>query len=1017
MNKSLGRSKLVAFFAATMAAMMALCVLLAACGGAKSSLTLDKSSIELYVGQTVRLNATVSDENLEITWASDNESVVTVNRRGSVVGEGVGTATVTATLEDGTSASCAVTVKETKVTISQQTAEINLDDPVDRWTITLTAEASDGGAVTWESSDTSLATVSGGVVTATGNNIGDVTISAKFYGAEATCQVHIIQPSRPADWRLLSLTNNAETMANPGVWGYHADGESSVSYAQAPWYGGNAMGVSFVTAPDPAAGKYFYFRYQPIFNADREDPEAIEAEYGTEYVATFTIELSVDAVVRFGQATFKRDADGVKTDVKNYNTYKTANVKAGVPYEATYFGTLDNAEPFSIRVNECANLDGATFGVSNFSVRVRTPEDVEPEPDYPDAEQPGDAYDLEWADKATTVAHPNKWFYMVDSGAGKGQDEVAEAKFDHGTVTLSLNALTPGKTYQLRFQPWFETGYGTNFTATFTLNVSAQTDLLVGRDGATQLFTDLPVGEDIELTANGTVASNDPFYFQLKNFGEGPIVFVLKDVSFAVREEEEPPEPPTGAYDLTFATKQQTVDHPGTWFFMADGTDGTDYEFASTPHYSEDGVITYAFTRTSATDGEKPSAYQLRYQPVFEAGTAYVATFTVNVSANAWLIIGRDGATRNVQDLVAGEDKVVSYEGVVDAGSPFFIQLKGFDKDMPITLTVSAISFVEAEPAAGYDLELKTNGEVRSNPGKWFYHADDSSSVTFAEAPHFENGTPSVVFETAPDLASEKFFYFRYQPTFGLEQAYRVSFRITVDANVVVRYGQPNGSNDYSTFKTVSVTADTPVSVTYDGRVSDVEPFSIRIHELGEGTENLNGVSFTVSEISFTQAPAETEDSYDLTWGDKTTTVGNAGHWYYMIDTDGNGKNEINTAKYEDGVVTLDLKNTDAAKSFQLRYQPDLSVGAAYTVTFKVKVSAKAFIIVGRDGDTKNFPEGATSAEETSPRFDADTEYTVTYTGTVDAEIPFFIQLKALDVSAPIVLTVSEFVLTPVTAD
>ena len=68
------------------ALIMALCLTVAmatACGGA-ASITLDKSEAKLFVGDSVKIIATVTGkEDADVEWSSDNTKVATV-RRGTV---------------------------------------------------------------------------------------------------------------------------------------------------------------------------------------------------------------------------------------------------------------------------------------------------------------------------------------------------------------------------------------------------------------------------------------------------------------------------------------------------------------------------------------------------------------------------------------------------------------------------------------------------------------------------------------------------------------------------------------------------------------------------------------------------------------------------------------------------------------------------------------------------------------------------------------------------------------------
>ena len=78
------------------------------------SITLDKTSVEVFKGKTVTLTATVSPANTTdtITWSSNDSSVATVNENGVVTGVSQGTAIITAQAGDKT-ALCTVTVDPT----------------------------------------------------------------------------------------------------------------------------------------------------------------------------------------------------------------------------------------------------------------------------------------------------------------------------------------------------------------------------------------------------------------------------------------------------------------------------------------------------------------------------------------------------------------------------------------------------------------------------------------------------------------------------------------------------------------------------------------------------------------------------------------------------------------------------------------------------------------------------------------------------------------------------------------
>ena len=154
------------------------------------------------VGDTVTVSATVKDaggtaiSGATVTWSSSDTTVATVSSAGLVTAVADGTATITAT-SGSASATSAVTVAQAASSVelspSAKTFELLGD------TVTLAATVNDAGGtaisgatVTWESSDTTIATVSSaGLVTAVTN--GTDTITATSGSASATAEITVNQ--------------------------------------------------------------------------------------------------------------------------------------------------------------------------------------------------------------------------------------------------------------------------------------------------------------------------------------------------------------------------------------------------------------------------------------------------------------------------------------------------------------------------------------------------------------------------------------------------------------------------------------------------------------------------------------------------------------------------------------------------------------------------------------------------------------------------------------------------------
>lgn len=148
------------------------------------SISLNYSDVTVTAGDTVTLKATTKPEGESVSWSSSNTSVATVSG-GKVTAVSSGTAKITAKMScNGKTyeASCTVTVSKPTISVTTNSSTLTYS-PRDKGTCTLTANVTpDGGTVTWKSSNTSVATVSGNGKTAvvTAVSDGTVTITATY---------------------------------------------------------------------------------------------------------------------------------------------------------------------------------------------------------------------------------------------------------------------------------------------------------------------------------------------------------------------------------------------------------------------------------------------------------------------------------------------------------------------------------------------------------------------------------------------------------------------------------------------------------------------------------------------------------------------------------------------------------------------------------------------------------------------------------------------------------------------
>ena len=159
------------------------------------SVTLDKTSLSLTVGETVQLTATVKPDDAtdkNVTWTSSDESVAKVVN-GKVTAVKSGKATITAKC-GGKTAECAVivTVPTGSVTLDKTSLSLAVGETV-QLTATVKPDDATDKNVTWTSSDESVAKVVNGKVTAV--NAGKATIIAKCGGKTAECAVTVTVPT------------------------------------------------------------------------------------------------------------------------------------------------------------------------------------------------------------------------------------------------------------------------------------------------------------------------------------------------------------------------------------------------------------------------------------------------------------------------------------------------------------------------------------------------------------------------------------------------------------------------------------------------------------------------------------------------------------------------------------------------------------------------------------------------------------------------------------------------------
>lgn len=172
---------------------------------------LSPSTLNLDVGGTATLTATVKPDeasNKSVNWESSAPGVASVDENGEVTAVSAGDATIKVTTEDGEfEATCSVTVNAVDYvpveSVSLDKTSLGLTEgETAQLTATVEPEDASNKNVTWESSNTNVATVdANGEVTAVSAGTATITVTTVDGGKTDTCTVTVREeaPDRPVN--------------------------------------------------------------------------------------------------------------------------------------------------------------------------------------------------------------------------------------------------------------------------------------------------------------------------------------------------------------------------------------------------------------------------------------------------------------------------------------------------------------------------------------------------------------------------------------------------------------------------------------------------------------------------------------------------------------------------------------------------------------------------------------------------------------------------------------------------
>ena len=331
----------------------------------EATLSLDKSSVTLKVGQTTQLYASKTNgDGSDVQFTSSDESIATVSPMGIITAVAAGNAVITASYS-GITKTCAVEVVPadakvvSSISLSPATLTLDLVNSI-TGTITPVVVADEGvdTTVTWASSDTTVATVSKAsgtateAITITAVGEGTATITAHCGDKEATATVQVIHVN---NYSLVNMYENENIV----------EFRSNVANTGNVFRGGtvNVIEVGdenpFIMLPeleiidedtlDPVAQSDWEYPFQ--FDIKMWNGTAFEAVNKTQYVTFDEVNCSFD---------FNEDARGHKFELDVYPGGLSAAQQATAAFHSVV--TVEIFEGYNVYdANRLAYMNDISF--------------------------------------------------------------------------------------------------------------------------------------------------------------------------------------------------------------------------------------------------------------------------------------------------------------------------------------------------------------------------------------------------------------------------------------------------------------------------------------------------------------------------------------------------------------------------------------------------------------------------------------------------------------------------------
>jgi uncharacterized protein YjdB len=485
-----------------------------------TGISLDRTNLTLARGATDILIPTISPHDAtdtSVSWSSSDDSIATVDETGKVTAVSAGTATITATTNDGGyTAQCTVSVVVPVTGVYLNQTEMNLTKGETISLIaTITPEDATEQGVTWTPSDNSVVTVDdAGNLKAVGGGTATITVTTKDGGYTDSCTVTVSVPVTgiSLDRTNLTIIRGTTDILIPTISPNDAT-DRSVSWSSSDNSIATVDETGKVTAVSAGTATITATTHDGGFIAQCAVTVVVPVTGVTVTPSVLTLKqgtsASLSAVVLPDDATDQTiswsssdssiasvDSDGNVTAVNVGTATITATTNDG-GYTSSCVVTV---EPSTYRVTVITSRGGSVLGEGSYPAGTDVTLTAKPDPHYSF---------ICWKDDNGSIVGVGQTYTIHNLSS----DTTLKADFAPELFTVVVQAGTGGSV----------TGSGTYaYGTTVTIKATPDSGYEFSKwsDGSTEAERSITVTNNINLTASFRMVTEESL-FRIKDYGDG----------------------------------------------------------------------------------------------------------------------------------------------------------------------------------------------------------------------------------------------------------------------------------------------------------------------------------------------------------------------------------------------------------------------------------------------------------------------------------------------------------------